>query len=52
MGHKKRGRKPKEVAKVVEGEAKAKANVTEPDSQEANDVRHIASDDRGGSTGT
>jgi transposase len=33
MGHKKRGRKPKEVAKVVEGEAKAKANVTEPDSR-------------------
>jgi len=31
MGHKKRGRKPKEVAKVVEGEAKA--NVTEPDSR-------------------
>jgi len=33
MGHKKRGRKPKEVAKVVEGAAKAKANVTEPDSR-------------------
>ena len=33
MGHKKRGRKPREVAKVVEGEAKAKANVTEPDSR-------------------
>ncbi len=41
MGHKKRGRKPKEVAKVVEGEAKAKANVTEADSQEANDVHQL-----------
>jgi transposase len=33
MGHKKRGRKLKEVAKVVAGEGKAKANVTEPDSR-------------------
>lgn len=33
MGRKKRGRKPKEVAEVVEGEAKAKTNVTEPDSR-------------------
>lgn len=33
IGRKKRGRKPKEVAKVLEEEAKAKANVTEPDSR-------------------
>ena len=32
-GHKKRGRKPKEVAEVLQEEAKAKANVTEPDSR-------------------
>jgi transposase len=32
-GHKKRGRKPKEVAGVLEEAAKAKANVTEPDSR-------------------
>ena len=32
-GHKKRGRKPKEVAEVLEEAAKAKANVTEPDSR-------------------
>jgi len=32
-GHKKKGRKPKEVARVLEEEAKAKANVTEPDSR-------------------
>jgi transposase len=33
MGHKKKGRKPKEVLKVMQEEAKAKANVTDPDSQ-------------------
>jgi transposase len=33
VGHKKRGRKPKEVGKVLEEEGKAKANVTEPDSR-------------------
>lgn len=33
MGHKKRGRKPKEVAKVMQEETKAKANVTDPDSR-------------------
>jgi len=33
IGRKKRGRKPKEVAEVLEEEAKAKANVTEPDSR-------------------
>jgi transposase len=33
IGRKKKGRKPKEVAKVLEEEAKAKANVTEPDSR-------------------
>lgn len=33
VGHKKRGRKPKEVARVLQEEAKAKANVTEPDSR-------------------
>lgn len=32
-GHKKRGRKPKEVAKVMQAEAKTKANVTDPDSR-------------------
>jgi len=32
-GHKKTGRKPKEVAEVLREEAKAKANVTEPDSR-------------------
>ena len=33
MGHKKRGRKPKELTKVMQEEAKAKANVTDPDSR-------------------
>ena len=33
MGHKKRGRKLKELTKVVQEEAKAKANVTDPDSR-------------------
>jgi len=33
MGRKKRGRKPKEVAQIVQQEAKAKANVTDPDSR-------------------
>ena len=33
VGHKKRGRKPKEVAEVLQEEARAKANVTEPDSR-------------------
>ena len=33
IGYKKRGRKPKEVAEVLGGEARAKANVTEPDSR-------------------
>ncbi len=33
MGHKKRGRKPKEPTRVVQEEAKAKANVTDPDSR-------------------
>jgi len=33
MGHKKRGRKPNEVAKVMQAEAKTKANVTDPDSR-------------------
>jgi Transposase DDE domain. len=33
MGHKKRGRKLKELTKVVREEAKAKANVTDPDSR-------------------
>jgi len=33
IGRKKKGRKPKEVAEVLEEEAKAKANVTEPDSR-------------------
>ena len=33
LGHKKRGRKPKDVAQVLKEEAKAKANVTEPDSR-------------------
>ena len=33
MGHEKRGRKPKEVAKVMQAEAKTKANVTDPDSR-------------------
>ena len=33
VGHKKRGRKPKEVGKVLEEEGKVKANVTEPDSR-------------------
>ena len=32
-GHKKRGRKPKEVSKVLAAAAKLKANVTEPDSR-------------------
>jgi hypothetical protein len=32
-GRRKRGRKPKETAKVLEEEAQAKANVTEPDSR-------------------
>ena len=32
-GHKKRGRKPKEVAEVMQDEAKTKANVTEPESR-------------------
>ena len=33
MGHKKRGRKLKELTKVVQEEAKSKANVTDPDSR-------------------
>jgi len=33
MRHKKRGRKPKELTKVMQEEAKAKANVTDPDSR-------------------
>jgi len=33
MGHKKRGRKPKEVVKVMQEKAKAKANITDPDSR-------------------
>ena len=33
MGHKKRGRKPKEVARVMQEEAKTKANVTDPESR-------------------
>jgi transposase len=33
MGHKKRGRKPKEVTKVLQEEAKTKANITDPDSR-------------------
>ena len=33
MGHKKRGRKPKEIGQIVQEEAKAKANVTDPDSR-------------------
>ena len=33
IGRKKRGRKPKEVVEVLEEEARAKANVTEPDSR-------------------
>lgn len=33
IGRKKRGRKPKEVFKVLEEDARAKANVTEPDSR-------------------
>jgi len=33
LGHKKRGRKPKGVDRVLQEEVKAKANVTEPDSR-------------------
>lgn len=33
LGHKKRGRKPKEVAMVMQEEAKTKANVTDPGSR-------------------
>ena len=33
MGHKKRGRKPKEVARVMQEEEKTKANVTDPESR-------------------
>lgn len=33
VGHRKRGRKPKETAEVLKEAAKAKANVTEPDSR-------------------
>ena len=33
MGHKKRGRKPKEVGQIMQEEARVKANVTDPDSR-------------------
>ena len=33
VGHKKRGRKPKKVAEVLQEEANSKANVTEPESR-------------------